>query len=403
MVTQAAAAGHVVDLLAPSRLAPSALTRHVSRVHRVPAFGLDPEGWLEAALAVLRRGEHDVLLPTQEQVATLARDADRVRALGVALAVPPFASLRRVQDKVSAFATLTELELPQPPTRIVATAPELLEVDLPAYVKAPIGTASAGVRLARSRADLVAAANAFGGAAEPAAPGARTDRFPDGGLVVQRPLAGPLAMVQAVFDRGALVAWHANLRVREGVNGGAAAKRGVRPAAIEDHLRRFGRALDWHGALGLDAILGEGGPHYIDVNPRLIEPGNAWRSGVDLVDAMLRVSLGHAPSQAPPPRTGVRTHQLLLALLGAAQGGGRRAVARELAAAARRRGPYTDSAEELTPAHGDPLACVPVSAIAVATLAHPPAWRWFADGAVSAYALTPEAWRRLVVPRSSSA
>src|SRR4051794_8824978 len=218
VATQAAAAGHVVDVLAPSRLAPTALTRHVRRVHRVPAYGLDPDGWLEAALAVLGGGEYDVLLPTQEQAAILARDAERVRELGVGLAVPPFAALARVQDKVTAYRTLAELGLPQPQTRIAASAADLREVELPAYVKAPIGTASAGVRLVRTRAELVGAEEALGG--EP------------GGLVVQQPLAGALVMVQAVFDAGELLAWHANLRVREGINGGAAAKRGVRPASI---------------------------------------------------------------------------------------------------------------------------------------------------------------------------
>ena len=59
-------------------------------------------------------------------------------------------------------------------------------------------------------------------------------------------------------------------------------------------MARLGEELDWHGALSLDAILTPDGPSYIDVNPRLVEPGNAWRAGVDLVDALMRVSLGEA-------------------------------------------------------------------------------------------------------------
>ena len=137
------------------------------------------------------------------------------------------------------------------------------------------------------------------------------------------------------------------------------------------------------------------------MNPRLVEPGNAWRAGVDLVDALVRVSLGSDVQVAPPPRAGVRTHQLLLAVLGAAQhGSGRRGVARELALACARRGPYAGSAEELTPWRGDPLAGVPVAAAAIATLVSPRAHRLFTEGAVESYALTPEAWGRIasVVP-----
>jgi hypothetical protein len=312
----------------------------------VPAFGKDPEGWLDATLAVLREGRHDVLLPTQEQVALLARDADRVRALGVALAVPPFASLLRVQDKLAQAETLAQLGLPHPPTTLVRGA---------AYVKEAIGTASNAVRRV------------------------------DGGLVVQQALDGPLAMVQAVYDDGRLVAWHANLREREGVNGGASAKRSIRPPRVETDLERLGAELRWHGALSLDAILTADGPSYIDVNPRLVEPGNAWRAGVDLVDALLRVSLGERPDPAPAAREGVRTHQRLLAVLGQ---GSRAGVLRELLRA-------SDAAEELTPAGGDPLAALPVIGAAVAMLVTPRAARRLAGGAIASYALTPAAWQSI--------
>ena len=233
------------------------------------------------------------------------------------------------------------------------------------FVKAPIGTASQGVRLVRDRAALLDAVRDFGG----------------GPVVLQAPLAGPLVMVQAIFDSGRLVAWHANRREREGAGGGSSSKLSVVHAEIPRDLERLGEELDWHGALSLDAILTPEGPSYIDVNPRLVEPGNAWRAGVDLVDVLMRVSLGVGVPIAAPPRPGVRTHQLLLAVLGAAQhGGGRRGVARELMLAGARRGPYAGSAEELTPVRRDPLAAVPVAAAALATLVDPRAHRFFTGG-----------------------
>jgi hypothetical protein len=98
--------------------------------------------------------------------------------------------------------------------------------------------------------------------------------------VVQEPAAGPLVMAQSVFARGELVAAHANLRVREGARGGASHKRSLPgPADVVRHLEALGRALQWHGGLSADAILTDGGPVFIDVNPRLVEPGNAWRRG----------------------------------------------------------------------------------------------------------------------------
>jgi hypothetical protein len=46
-------------------------TRHVRHVHRVPAYGQSPFGWLHATLRVAAHEHHGVLFPTQEQVAVL--------------------------------------------------------------------------------------------------------------------------------------------------------------------------------------------------------------------------------------------------------------------------------------------------------------------------------------------
>ena len=145
----------------------------------------------------------------------------------------------------------------------------------------------------------------------------------------------------------------------------------------------------------MDAILTPGGPSYIDVNPRLVEPGNAWRAGLDLVDLLLRLSVGEAPAPRPPSAAGVCSHQLLLAVLAAAAGG-RAAVTRELVAAARHAGPYRGSHEELTPIGGDLRAGLPVAVAAAATLLRPRIWRRLAGGAVQGYALTPEGWRAIL-------
>jgi hypothetical protein len=386
VATQLAVAGHHVEVLAAGSLALTRFTRHVRRCHRLPPYGPDPLGWLDAAVDVLRRGRFDVLLPTQEQVAVLARFGGRVTELGVGLAVPSFASLRRVQDKLATHATLRELALPEPPTRVVGSPDQLVGIEsLPIFVKAPIGTASTGVHYIADRADLRRTAEAL------AAAGA----FDDGGLIVQEPAKGPLVMIQSIFADGELLAGHANLRIREGPGGGASHKRGVDLPEVREHLIRLGRSLEWHGALSLDAVLTPTGPVYIDINPRLVEPGNAWRSGVDLAAMLLRLSLGDTPAPCPPGRPGVATHQLLLAILAAAAHG-RRAVLSELAAAIRRSGAYRASHEELTPLRHDPLSAIPILVTASAVLTRPAVRKRFAAGAVANYALTRNGWRQLV-------
>jgi glutathione synthase/RimK-type ligase-like ATP-grasp enzyme len=420
--TVLARAGHQVEALSPRGLCLCRMTRHVRRVHDVPPVGRDPFGWLDAALGIAGRRGAGLLLPVQEQVAVMALGRDRIEAAGVATAVPSFTALAQVQDKVSAYRTLARTGVPQPPAVIAASGAELaaaadrleagsLErgqatpVTLPAFVKTPIGTASAGVRRVNTPEEL----------RRLAADWERQGVFGQGGVLVQQPVPGPLVMVQSVFAAGELVAFHACERVREGTSGGASHKRGRQWPQAREHLARLGAALGWHGALSADVIDGPDGPMFIDINPRLVEPANALASGVDLTGALVEVAMagatkpGAAGSGAlgsgalgsglvrpqPDGVPGARTHQLMLAVLGAAQGGRRRDVARELAGAVLRRGTYRGSQEELTPAGGDLLAPVPVAVAALATLISPPAWRWFVGGSAGAYSLTSAAWGEL--------
>ena len=84
VTSQLAKAGHTVEVLTPDRLALTRFTHHKTALHRVPAYGVDPLRWLDAALAVLSsaRPRFDVLLPTQEQAAILSLFDDRVCPLG---------------------------------------------------------------------------------------------------------------------------------------------------------------------------------------------------------------------------------------------------------------------------------------------------------------------------------
>ncbi|MEV6635756.1 hypothetical protein AB0M54_33895 [Actinoplanes sp. NPDC051470] len=131
-------AGHRVEALSPDPWCLCRFTCHVHRIHPVPAYGVDPFHWLDAALDQYARTDADVLLPTQEQVAVLSCADDRLASAGVRTVVPPFEALTRVQDKVSASATLDDLKLPQPPYQVIRDEQEFAGWDdFPVFMKLP--------------------------------------------------------------------------------------------------------------------------------------------------------------------------------------------------------------------------------------------------------------------------
>jgi len=381
--------GHDVSAAVSDPLCLARFTRHVRTLHRVPDFGPAPLVWFDRVLDVAARSRIDVIFPTQEQVTVLSHQLPRLLRAGLVTAVPPFASLEQVQDKLSALRTLARLEVPQPRTVVVQDPSDAAGWNsFPAYVKAPVGTGSTGVRRVTDAEGLAEAVRHF------IAAGARTD----GGVLVQEALTGTFVMAQCIFDTGSLVAFHANQRVQEGADGSAAAKVSVDAPGLRAELARLGQALDWHGALSVDAIVVDAQAYVIDVNPRLVEPGNALAAGTDMVSALLAVAMRTpaAATASPPPREGVRTHQFLMALLGAAQRTGRRrSVLAEIVPRLRRRGVYARSTEELLPWRGDWRTVVLPVAAALATLVRPSMWRAFTEGAVSRYALTAPGWRQL--------
>ena len=170
----------------------------------------------------------------------------------VVTAVPAFGALARVQDKISAHAMLDSIGLPQPRSLAVGAASDLDSwQSFPTFWKAPIGTATSGIRLVRTPDELCWEGEPF---------------------LLQERVEGPLVMAQSVFDNGRLVASASNLRVREGAGGGASHKRSADQPHVREHLAHLGEHLAWHGALSADVIVGPDGPMFIDINPRWSSP-----------------------------------------------------------------------------------------------------------------------------------
>jgi predicted ATP-grasp superfamily ATP-dependent carboligase len=386
-ITALGLAGHRVELVSSDRMCLGRFSRFVSHVHHAPACGDDPDGYLASVIDVIKLRGIDALLPVHEQAYLFSAARKKLPAgLGVALA--DFPAFEQVQSKASFSALLTRLEVPQPTTEIVRSASDFSAArPYPFFVKAAFGTASAGVwRVGKpdQRDALLRQLE-------------QHDAFADG-ILVQAAVAGPLERTQAVFDRGRLVAYHVYRQVVEGPGGGDVLKISVNRADVRGIAERIGEALAWHGALSFDYIQdgATGRPHFIDANPRLVEPMNAWFSGVDLPGALLQVSLGENPPVQAEGREGVLTRLGLMGLLDAARQRGRRGdILREIGLLAGNSGRYQGTIEELVPLRTDPWCALPLAVVIAKLLRAPDAAARFSQTAVAAYSLTSSAIHRL--------
>jgi predicted ATP-grasp superfamily ATP-dependent carboligase len=386
-ITALGLAGHRVELVSSDPMCLGRFSCFVNRVHRAPASGADPDGYLAAVIDVVKTNNIDALIPVHEQAYLFAAAREQLpTGLGIALA--DFEAFEQVQSKASFAALLTRLNIPQPDTDIIRSADQFTaERPYPFFVKAAFGTASAGVwRVgdAHQRDALLLQLE-------------QHNAFADG-LLVQAAVIGALERTQAVFDRGRLVASHIYRQVVEGPGGGDVLKISVASAEVRATVERIGQALNWHGALSFDYIRDEATktPHFIDANPRLVEPMNAWLSGVDLPGALLRISLGETPPAQPESRAGVLTRLGLMGLLDAARHRGRRRdILREIGLMASNTGRYRGSREELVPLLTDPWCAIPLGVVVARLLRAPAAAARFSDTTVAAYSLTPSAIHRL--------
>src|SRR5258708_3232807 len=377
--------GYVIDVCDPDPFCLGRFSRFVRNVYRSPAVGTDPQGYLRFLLNHLKRVPYDVLLPVQEQAFLFSRVQKQLQLL-VGLAIADFPVFARLQSKVGFLEVLDTLSLPHPRTTHVRTSEELeAYTSFPYYVKAEYGTASSGVwkvQTSGEQAQLVAHLQAMG----------QLDG--EHHLLIQEVVSGPFCMVQAIFDHGRLIAFHCWQRLREGARGSSSAKMSIQQPLVERHLQQLGEYLGWHGCLAIDYLLDpeRATPLYLDANPRLVECMNATLRGLNLAEVLVRLSLGERLPETLSYRSDVRSHMLMMALLGLAERGGtRKALLREIWQAGLRRGMYQESREELTPFRMDLLSLLPVFMLTTQLLINPARGLATARRAVTRYSLSSHA------------
>src|ERR1700692_2691968 len=194
-ITALGLAGHRVELVSSDPMCLGRFSRFVSRVHRAPASGADPDGYLAAVIEVVKTSGIDALLPVHEQAYLLAAAPGKLPSgLGVALA--DFGAFEQVQSKAGLAELLARLNVPQPRTEVVGSADEFVATrPYPFFVKSAFGTASTGVWRVRDAHQRDAVLTQL----------QQHDAFAEG-LLVHAAVTGSLERTQSVFDRGRLVA-----------------------------------------------------------------------------------------------------------------------------------------------------------------------------------------------------
>jgi len=382
-----------VGLMDPARLCQCRFSRWVGKFHRCPSYASEPVEYLKELARLVRRYRYDIVLPTHEQVYLLSRFRESL-ARHVAVALPDFDALRRMQKKSDFVRILESLGLPGPPTAVVESLAELdggrrLPFPFPLYVKLPHSTAGNGVRLIRDAESLRRAEQEFQSTGQ-------LEGVSE--IVVQQPAVGVQSVVQAIFQHGRLVGAHCAETIRVSAGGGPMLRVSASHPNVVEDVRRLGEHLAWHGPMFLEYFYdrGSGGAQYIEANPRIGEPVNAMLCGVNLCELMVRISLGEQVEPVPPSRPGVRSHLGFIWLIAASvKGATRRQLLAEIWRMRMGTGDFANCENEITRPREDWLSVVPATATTLQLLLCPRSADEIIRRTVDNYSL-PEAGARQV-------
>ncbi|MGD9636158.1 MAG: hypothetical protein AB7G28_04085 [Pirellulales bacterium] len=376
-----------IDILDPSAICQGRFSRYVRRWIRSPRFSQAPTRFVEFLAELLERQHYDVVFPTHEEIFAISRFQDRIGRLA-GLALSSFESVDALISKANFSRLLVELGIPQPQTTIVSTAEELAAPwEYPVYVKSAVGTAGSGVRLVRNSGEMqthidqLQLAGRLEGSLE---------------YLVQQPATGTHGSISAVFQRGEMVGWHSCAARRLGVGGAPMAHVSTHIPAVVEYVEQIGKHLDWHGAAFFDFFHDEatGEVAFIEGNPRIWQTVNGLRSGVNLSQLVVDISLNKTVERLPPGETGVRTHEAYLMLMARAlEGATRRELLGEMARCWKREDLYSTSEDELTRLADDWLSGIPYTAIAAQLLVTPRLAAKIVADTVANYSLSPQGAR----------
>ncbi|HXX94009.1 MAG TPA: ATP-grasp domain-containing protein [Planctomycetota bacterium] len=295
--------------------APASLSRYSIAHFKYPNPDREPEAFLDALEAAIRKYRPDVLIPIHKELYLIALHRSRFEPL-VKVALPTFRQIEAVHDKGTLARICRERrDLPTPETLVPESREEFERAArgfaYPAFVKVRRSAAAVGVRKVRDSGEALAAFDAF-----VADLGLGEGSWP----LLQEAVGGDDYCATFLFDHGELRAtmtYH-NLRSFPARSGTGVLRETVAAPQIERIGADFLASLGWHGVAEIDFRWDgkEGEPVLIEVNPRFWGGlPQAVEAGWDYPYLLFRLALEGRVDPVEPQGSSVRTQTPVVGLL----------------------------------------------------------------------------------------
>ncbi|EFQ56914.1 hypothetical protein HMPREF9176_1041 [Streptococcus downei F0415] len=364
------AENYKVDVLSPDRFSITAFSRLTHMLTTVDV-NRSPLTYLKQLDQLLEEKDYKAILPTHEEGWLLANGKSLLSS-DLPLVLSEAETFQEVAGKI-AFAELADkLDIPIPKWEYVIDL-ESIHLPYPYWLKADYGTAGRSVYKVTSDLDLknLVKRQLFG-----------NERW-----MAQQDIAGQYGQVQAVFNHGKLLAVHSSIKIGSGAGGSAAARLSIESVATREHIEKIGRHLKWHGGLTLDFISVNHAFYYIECNPRMVEPANAYKAGVNFPKILIELAKGNdSQTDICVGKPDVKTHSLLALIIGTAE---RTQSRRKIWQTIREWLFKSDSAEVLTPIRHDFPSVIPLVVITIRLLLNPKSVKKLVEHTVGHYSVAP--------------
>lgn len=369
--------GHEIIICDPNPLCICRFTCFKIKYYRCPSINYDIEAYIKRIIEIIRKENIDILFPVHEQALLFSKNLKNLSEL-VKIELPEFKNYIQLFGKINFIKLLDRLDIPHPGTIFCKNHSEIKDrIFYPCFLKTDFGTASSGVWKINNKEEL----------------NKTIDGIKEDGneYLLQEPAGGKFEAAYSLFYKGTLISFHSCQRIKEGARGSSSCKIGVERPLVQKHFSQIGKELMWHGPLTIDYFYNEstGIPLYIDASPRLVEPMNAVINGINIPGLLVDISTGKRDKIHIKPTKGLKSHMLMMTLLGVAeQNHNRRCLLREILLASASKEIYSGSVEELTSPKEDIFSIIPLLVVILMLLINPKSYRNISGSTVNNYALS---------------